>query len=86
MPRLWQIWQRPIRQSSGLATSASGGGLDALSALTEKIKGLGVEDMVIDSGARKAKEILRNNTLIRRAAIKKNFKPLGYPVITFARA
>jgi acetyl-CoA decarbonylase/synthase complex subunit gamma len=60
-------------------------GLDALALLTEKIKGLGVEDMVIDSGARSAKEILRDNTLIRRAAIKKNFKALGYPVITFAQ-
>ena len=60
-------------------------GLDALSTLTEKIKSLGVEDIVIDSGARKASEILEHNTLIRRAAIKKNFKPLGYPVITFAQ-
>lgn len=60
-------------------------GLDALSDITEKIKALGVEDMVIDSGARKAKDILADNTLIRRAAIKKNFKPLGYPVITFAQ-
>lgn len=60
-------------------------GLDALSSLTEKIKGLGVEDMVIDSGARSAKEILEANTYIRRAAIKKNFKALGYPVITFAQ-
>jgi acetyl-CoA decarbonylase/synthase complex subunit gamma len=58
-------------------------GLDELSDLTEKIKALGVEDMVIDSGARKAKEVLEHNTLIRRAAIKKNFKPLGYPVINF---
>ena len=41
--------------------------------------------MLIDSGARKAKEIVEHNTLIRRAAVKKNFKPLGYPVITFAR-
>jgi acetyl-CoA decarbonylase/synthase complex subunit gamma len=40
--------------------------------------------MVIDSGARTAKDILKDNTFIRRAAIKKNFKPLGYPVITFA--
>jgi acetyl-CoA decarbonylase/synthase complex subunit gamma len=60
-------------------------GLDALSSLTEKIKALGVEDMVIDSGARTAKEILESNSLVRRAAIKKNFKPLGYPVITFAQ-
>lgn len=58
-------------------------GLDAISQLTEKIKNLGVEDMVIDPGARTAKEIIEANTLIRRAAIKKNFRPLGYPVITF---
>ncbi|MBM4145697.1 MAG: acetyl-CoA decarbonylase/synthase complex subunit gamma [Nitrospira sp.] len=60
-------------------------GLDELANLTEKIKSLGVEDIIMDSGARKAKEILEHNTLIRRAAIKKNFKPLGYPVITFAQ-
>jgi len=67
----------------GVTASASGG-LDELSSLTEKIKSLGVQDMVIDSGARKGKDILKDNTLIRRAAIKKNFKPLGYPIITFA--
>jgi acetyl-CoA decarbonylase/synthase complex subunit gamma len=62
-----------------------GCGLEALTGLTEKIKGLGVEDMVIDSGARTAKDMLRDNVLIRRSAIKKNFKPLGYPVINFAQ-
>ncbi len=60
-------------------------GLDALSELTEKVKGLGVEDMVIDGGARTASEMLEQNTLIRRAAIKKNFKPLGYPIINFVQ-
>jgi len=60
-------------------------GLDELSTLTEKIKSLGVEDMVIDSGAKKAKEIIENNTMIRRAALKKSFKPLGYPVINFTQ-
>jgi acetyl-CoA decarbonylase/synthase complex subunit gamma len=60
-------------------------GLDELSNLTEKVKAFGIADMVIDSGVRNAQEILKHNTLIRRAAIKKNFKPLGYPVITFAQ-
>jgi acetyl-CoA decarbonylase/synthase complex subunit gamma len=58
-------------------------GLDELTDLTEKIKGLGVEDMVLDSGARKAKDIIEHNTLIRRAAIKKGVKAVGYPVINF---
>ena len=60
-------------------------GPEALSALTEKIKGFGVEDMVIDHGGRTAAEILEGNVLLRRSAIKKNFRPLGYPVITFAQ-
>ncbi len=59
--------------------------LDGLTALTEKIKGLGVEDMVLDSGARTAKEIMRDNTYIRRATVKKGNKSVGYPVITFAQ-
>ncbi len=60
-------------------------GLEALSSLTEKVKGLGVEDIVMDSGARTASEMLEHNTYIRRAAIKKNFKPLGYPVVNFVQ-
>ncbi len=71
-------------KAAGAALGVRGAGLDELSELTEKVKALGVEDMVIDSGARKAGEIIRDNTLIRRAALKKSFKPLGYPVITFA--
>jgi acetyl-CoA decarbonylase/synthase complex subunit gamma len=56
-------------------------GLEALSTLTEKINGLGVEELVIDSGAKTAKDIIEKNTQIRRSALKKNFKPLGYPLI-----
>lgn len=67
------------------ALGIAAGGLEELSGLTEKAVALGVSDIVLDSGARKAGEILRDNTLIRRAAIKKNFKPLGFPTITFAQ-
>lgn len=62
-----------------------GDGLEELSGLTEKIKSLGVEDIVIDSNARSARQLLEHNTLIRRASLKKNFKPLGYPVINFCQ-
>jgi acetyl-CoA decarbonylase/synthase complex subunit gamma len=71
-------------KEAGAALGVKAGSLDELSELTEKAKAQGVEDIVMDSGARKAGEMIRDNTLIRRAAIKKSFKPLGYPVITFA--
>jgi acetyl-CoA decarbonylase/synthase complex subunit gamma len=59
-------------------------GTEALSSLAEKVKSTGMDDIILDSGARKAKDMLEHYTQIRRAAIKKSFKPLGYPVISFA--
>jgi acetyl-CoA decarbonylase/synthase complex subunit gamma len=70
-------------KKASLAVAADG--LDALATLSEKVKGLGVEDLVLDSGARTTKNMIEHYTIIRRAAIKKNFKPLGYPIISFAR-
>jgi len=72
-----------IAKTNGCPLVAYADGMEALSALTEKIKGLGVEEIVLDSGAKTAKEIIENNTQIRRSALKKSFKPLGYPVINF---
>lgn len=70
-----------IAKENGCPVVASADGLEAVSELTEKIKGLGVENIVIDSGAKTAREIIEHNTQIRRAALKKGFKPLGYPII-----
>ncbi len=52
-----------------------------LAGLTEKIKGTGVEDMVLNPVADSLSKSLALNTLIRRLAIKKNFRPLGYPIL-----
>jgi acetyl-CoA decarbonylase/synthase complex subunit gamma len=63
------------------ALAVIGGSLDALAGLTEKIKGAGVEDMVLHPAAGTLSQSLALNTVIRRLAIKKNFRPLGYPII-----
>ncbi|MBI4849413.1 MAG: acetyl-CoA decarbonylase/synthase complex subunit gamma [Nitrospirae bacterium] len=70
-----------IAKTHGVPLCASAQGLEALSALTEKLQGLGVNDIVLDSGAKTAKEIIEHNTQIRRSALKKGFKPLGFPVL-----
>ncbi|MDH7484792.1 MAG: acetyl-CoA decarbonylase/synthase complex subunit gamma [Anaerolineae bacterium] len=57
--------------------------LSALAALTEKIKEAGVQDIVLDPGVRDLRSSLALNTLIRRMALKKTFRPLGYPIISF---
>ncbi|RJQ54619.1 MAG: acetyl-CoA decarbonylase/synthase complex subunit gamma [Nitrospiraceae bacterium] len=72
-----------IAKTHSVPLCACAQGLEALSALTEKLQGLGVNDIVLDSGAKSAKEIIDHNTQIRRAALRKGFKPLGFPVINF---
>ena len=57
--------------------------LESLADLTEKIKAKGVEDLVIDPGGRSFGQALTLGTQIRRLSIKKNYRPLGFPVISF---
>ncbi len=57
--------------------------LDEMADLTEKIKAKGVEDMVLDLGGKNMAEWLTRSTQVRRLALKKNFRALGYPIIAF---
>lgn len=55
--------------------------LDELSQMAERAKKAGVVDLVLEPPLPSAATMLENMTLIRRAAIKKRFRPLGYPTI-----
>lgn len=57
--------------------------LENLATLTGKIKAQGVEDLVLYPIAENLGDELEKATLIRRLAIKKNFRALGYPILTF---
>ncbi|GBE32220.1 corrinoid/iron-sulfur protein large subunit [bacterium BMS3Bbin05] len=74
-----------VAKAAKASVGLKAAGIDALSALTEKVKSLGIDDIVIDPRAKTAGEMLEANTLIRRAAVKKSFKAFGYPIINFVR-
>jgi acetyl-CoA decarbonylase/synthase, CODH/ACS complex subunit gamma len=57
--------------------------LTGLAELTEKLAAAGVEDLVLDSMVRGFAGSLAALTQIRRLALKKSFRPLGYPTIAF---
>ncbi len=61
----------------------SSDGYDGLIALSEKLTGMGLKDLVLDTGARAAKQAFQDQTAIRRAAVKQVFRPLGFPTIAF---
>jgi len=57
--------------------------IDALAELTEKIKAQGVEDIVLGLEASTLREQLFELSKMRALALKKVFRPLGYPTISF---
>ncbi|MCF6159491.1 MAG: acetyl-CoA decarbonylase/synthase complex subunit gamma [wastewater metagenome] len=57
--------------------------LEELADLTEHIKKAGVEEIILDVSGDNPKEVLQKLTKVRRAALKKNFRALGFPMITF---
>ncbi len=57
---------------------------DKLVDLTSALGAAGVKDVVLDPGFRRLDECLWAQTQIRRLALRRTFRPLGYPVIAFA--
>ena len=67
--------------SAPLAVKA--GTLDELAELATQLTAAGVKDLILDSGARTPRKALEDQVVIRRAALMKKFRPLGFPTITF---
>jgi acetyl-CoA decarbonylase/synthase complex subunit gamma len=63
-----------------------GTGLEELAQLTESLKGMGVEDLVLDPGTRGLLPTLTELVRLRRLALEKTFRPLGYPTLALAEA
>jgi acetyl-CoA decarbonylase/synthase complex subunit gamma len=72
-----------LSKEYGCPLSVKGNSLDEISDLTTKLTEDGLNDLVIDSGARDIKKALEDQIFIRRGALLKKYKPLGFPTITF---
>jgi acetyl-CoA decarbonylase/synthase complex subunit gamma len=75
-----------LAKQHGCPLAVRGEDIPSLAGLSEKAQAAGATDLILDSGARKPAEVLANETAIRRAALRKRFRPLGFPTITFAEA
>jgi len=74
-----------VAKENGLPLAVCAESLDELADLTQKIKGLGVEEMVLDTGPKSPLKKIADLTYIRRMALRKTFRALGYPAMTFAQ-
>ncbi|HKK90940.1 MAG TPA: acetyl-CoA decarbonylase/synthase complex subunit gamma [Desulfobacteraceae bacterium] len=72
-----------LAKENDLPLAVKADSVEALIPLTEKLTGMGLKDLVIDSGSREIKQALEDQVAIRRAALKASNKALGFPTITF---
>ncbi|QLH74584.1 MAG: acetyl-CoA decarbonylase/synthase complex subunit gamma [Methanomassiliicoccales archaeon] len=59
-------------------------GLNELADLVAKVKAVGIEDIVLDFGAKDLKTLLERSTIIRKLSVRKVFRGLGYPIFVSA--
>ena len=72
-----------LAKEADLPLAVKADSVEALIPLTEKLTGMGLKDLVLDTGAREIKQALEDQVAIRRAALKASNKALGFPTITF---
>ncbi len=70
-------------KAQGFPLVISGENIDEVVGLADKALSEGLKDLVLDPGSKGVRELFEDLVIIRRAAIKAKFKPLGFPIITF---
>ncbi len=67
---------------AGAALAIQADTVDEMVALSEKVQAAGVKDVVLAPTQRGFKGTLIANTVARRMALKKTFRPLGFPILS----
>ncbi|MDI1472298.1 acetyl-CoA decarbonylase/synthase complex subunit gamma [Thermodesulfovibrio sp. 1176] len=90
-PILYGANEKNVNQMTSLAKkynvplTVTAYGIQNVISIVERIQNLGFEDILIDTQPNSARELLIDNTLIRRASLKKRVKAVGYPIFTFIK-
>jgi acetyl-CoA decarbonylase/synthase complex subunit gamma len=72
-----------LAKESGLPLAVKADTIDDLIGLSDKLTGMGLKDLVLDTGSREIKQLFEDQVAIRRAALKAGNRSLGFPTITF---
>jgi len=86
-PANWQAMAEVAKKHGvPLAIRAENGDLSTLAELSENVRGAGVEDIVLDPGTTSLQADLAAFTQLRRLALKKGARGLGFPIFALAGA
>ena len=72
-----------IAKDNDLPLAIKADSVDGLTALSEKLTGMGLKDLVLDPGSRDPKQSNQDMIGIRRAALKDGNRAVGFPTIAF---
>ncbi len=72
-----------LAKESGLPLAIKADNMDELIALSDKLTGMGLKDLVLDLEPRDLKQVFGGQVIIRRASLKAGNRSLGFPTITF---
>ena len=72
-----------LAKEKGLPLAVRAESIEDLIALSDTLTGMGLKDLVLDSGARELKKLFEDQVVIRRAPLKAGNRSLGFPTITF---
>ncbi|MFP4226207.1 MAG: acetyl-CoA decarbonylase/synthase complex subunit gamma [Desulfobacterales bacterium] len=72
-----------LAKENDLPLAVKADSIENLTPLTDKLVGMGLKRLVIDSGSREVKQAFQDQVAIRRAALKAGNRSLGFPTITF---
>ena len=72
-----------LAKEKGVPLAIKADNMDDLIALSDKLTGMGLKDLILDSGSRELKQCFEDQVAIRRAALKAGNRSLGFPTITF---
>jgi len=86
-PLIYSVWEGNLKEFSALAIEFQvplvvfAEDLDKLASLTKELNNLGLKDLILDTGDKPVTDKLWDLTQIRRQALKKSNRNLGYPVL-----
>ncbi|MBN2045489.1 MAG: acetyl-CoA decarbonylase/synthase complex subunit gamma [Anaerolineales bacterium] len=81
-PENWEaMTDLAVAHKASLVVTA--GSLDELAELTPKIKEKGLPNLVLDPQVSNFNDGVVKNTILRRMALAKNFRPFGFPIIAY---
>ncbi len=72
-----------LAKENDLPLAVKADSVEGLITLSDKLTGMGLKDLVLDSGSREIKQSFEDQVVIRREALKSGNRSLGFPTITF---